>query len=140
MQCSHNPGTEGRRVVTSRLRRRQCLVGLFALAWAGNVRAQSPTTIAQVVQNLRERVNLALGVPADSESDQVSGAFGELLALEVSTAPTGTSSGGLTFVFDQNLGTFRRASPTFGPAFAERSLTGGARKLSVGVSFLHSHY
>jgi hypothetical protein len=85
-------------------------------------------------------VNLALGLPPGAASDQISGAFAELYALEVSTAPNGTASGGLTFSFDDGLGTFRRSSPTFGPAFAERSLTTGARKLSIGVSFLHSSY
>jgi hypothetical protein len=98
------------------------------------------TNIHDAVQSLQEGVNLALGLPPGADSDQISGAFAELLALEVSTAPNGNPSGGLTFTFDSALGTFRRASPTFGPAFAERSLTSGARTLSVGVSALHSRY
>jgi Putative MetA-pathway of phenol degradation len=113
----------------------------FALSATANAQAQQPpTTIREAVESLRDRVNLALGFPPEADSDQLSGAFGELLALEVSTAPNGTPSGGLTFSFDEGLGTFKRSSPTFGPAFAERSLTGGARKLSVGVSFLRSSY
>jgi hypothetical protein len=99
-----------------------------------------PSTIHDAVQALQEGVNIALGLPPGADSDQISGAFAELLALEVSTAPNGNPSGGLTFTFDTALGTFRRASPTFGPAFAERSLTSGARTLSVGISVLHSHY
>ena len=115
---------------------------LLALAWFGTPRLvhAQPSTIHDAVQQLQEGVNLALGLPPGADSDQISGAFAELLALEVSTAPNGNPSGGLTFTFDTALGTFKRASPTFGPAFAERSLTSGARTVSIGVSTLHSRY
>jgi hypothetical protein len=113
---------------------------VLALCGAPAPARAQPATIHDAVQDLKEGVNSALGLPPGADSDQISGAFAELLALEVSTAPNGNPSGGLTFTFDGALGTFKRASPTFGPAFAERSLTSGARTFSVGVSTLHSRY
>src|SRR6476660_1627197 len=56
---------------------------------------------------------------------------GVLASLEVSTAPIGTSTGGFTYTFDSRLGTFNRSSESFGPLFAERSLTIGRGKLST---------
>src|SRR5688572_16895809 len=52
-------------------------------------------------------------------AEQVDG-LANLIGLEVSTSPTGASTGGFTFTFDSALGTFTRSSPSFGPAFAER--------------------
>jgi hypothetical protein len=44
------------------------------------------------------------------------------MATQVSTFPLGSSTGGLTYVFDESIGTFRRGSASFGPLFAERAL------------------
>jgi hypothetical protein len=81
-----------------------------------------------------------LGFPDNPGTDQLTSAFSALITLEVSTAPYGTSTGGLTFTFDHNLGTFTRSARTFGPSFAERSLTTGARTISVGFNSLHATY
>lgn len=67
-------------------------------------------------------------------------ALATLVALEVSTAPMGTSSGAFTYTWDGTLGTFRRSASSFGPAFAERSLTIGKRKLAFGLNWLHASY
>ncbi len=71
--------------------------------------------------------------------EQVS-ALATLVGLEVSTAPLGTSTGGFTFTYDNQLGTFVRSSRSFGPLFAERSLTAGKGKFSAGSSWLHTKY
>ena len=65
---------------------------------------------------------------------------GVLASLEVSTAPIGTSTGGFTYTFDSRLGTFNRSSESFGPLFAERSLTIGRGKLSTEFNWLHASY
>ena len=62
------------------------------------------------------------------------------IALEVATAPFGSSSGGFTFTFNPATRAFSRRAGTFGPAFSERALTIGKGKLSGGFNFLHRSY
>jgi len=80
----------------------------------------------------------SLGKPLGSE--QAMSALASLTSLEVSTAPLGTSTGGFTFTFDPRLRTWSRSSSSFGPSFAERSLTTGKAKFSAGFNVLHSNY
>ena len=58
----------------------------------------------------------------------------------MSTAPLGTSTGGFTFTFDPQLRTWTRSASSFGPSFAERSLTTGRAKVSAGFNVLHASY
>jgi hypothetical protein len=66
--------------------------------------------------------------------------FNTQMATQFSTFPLGSSSGGMTYVFDESLGTFRRGSASFGPMFAERALTIGRRKLSAGFNYQRTSY
>ena len=66
--------------------------------------------------------------------------FNGQMATQFSTFPLGSSTGGLTYVFDSSVGTFRRGSTSFGPMFAERALTIGRRKLSAGFNYQHTSY
>lgn len=66
--------------------------------------------------------------------------FNTLMVAQLSSFPLGSSTGGLTYAFDSTLGTFRRGSQTFGPAFAERALTIGRRRLSAGFNYQHASY
>jgi hypothetical protein len=66
--------------------------------------------------------------------------FNGQMATQFSTFPLGSSSGGLTYVFDESVGTFRRGSASFGPLFAERALTIGRRKLSAGFNYQRTSY
>jgi len=66
--------------------------------------------------------------------------FNTQMATQFSTFPLGSSTGGLTYVLDESVGTFRRGSSSFGPLFAERALTIGRRKVSVGVNYQHTGY
>jgi len=61
-------------------------------------------------------------------------------ALEVTTAPIGSSSGGFVFKLDPATGLQVRTASTFGPSFAERVLTTGAGKMSVGASLSVATY
>jgi hypothetical protein len=61
--------------------------------------------------------------------------FVDAILDQVTTFPTGSSSGGFLFGFDKALGTFTRTTRSFGPTFAERTLTGGKKTLAVGFSF-----
>lgn len=128
------------------MRERACRAIAFTTTWfltSGAAWAQPsvrPDSLRGLVHAFASRVNTASGFPSNTGSDQLSSVLFELMALEVSTAPYGTSTGGFTFAFDSQLGTFTRLAPTFGPAFAERSLTTGRHKLSVGFNVLHAAY
>jgi outer membrane putative beta-barrel porin/alpha-amylase len=67
-------------------------------------------------------------------------AFNNQLATQFATFPLGSSTGGLTYVFDESLGTLRRGSASFGPLFAERALTIGRGKLSAGFNYQRTPY
>ncbi len=66
--------------------------------------------------------------------------FNQQLVTQLATFPIGSSSGGFSFKFDPTLGTFERATQSFGPAFAERALTNGKGKLTFGVNTQYSSY
>jgi hypothetical protein len=66
--------------------------------------------------------------------------FNTQMATQFSTFPLGSSTGGMTYVFDESVGTFRRGSASFGPLFAERALTIGRRKLSAGFNYQRASY
>jgi hypothetical protein len=66
--------------------------------------------------------------------------FNTQMATQFATFPLGSSTGGLTYVFDESVGTFRRASSSFGPLFGERALTIGRGKLNAGVNYQHTSY
>jgi hypothetical protein len=69
---------------------------------------------------------------------------GDALALAaqlgMATTPYGASTGGFLIKLDPSTGLEVRAATTFGPAFAERALTSGEGKLSIGASFQPSTY
>ena len=62
-------------------------------------------------------------------------AISEFLLLELATLPITSSGGGFTYRLDPVLGAMRRASTSFGPFFAERSLTIGRAGASFGVNY-----
>lgn len=62
------------------------------------------------------------------------------LLLEFATLPIGTSSPGFVYRLNPDLGTQERATQTFGPFFAERSMTAGRRQLSFGLAIRHAAF
>jgi len=66
--------------------------------------------------------------------------FNKLMVVQLSTTPIGSSSGGFSYAFDPTLGTFRRASSSFGPLFAERAATLGRGRMSAGFNYQHSSF
>ncbi len=64
----------------------------------------------------------------------------DLIGLEVSTAPLGSSAGGFTFTFDPVTRAFSRAAPSFGPMFGERAITAGEGRANFGVNYIHTTY
>jgi len=70
----------------------------------------------------------------------VSAVMNSALVLETAAFPIGSSSGGFTYVFDATTGAPLRNSPSFGPAFAERPLTGGKGKMTFGMTYSHRSF
>jgi uncharacterized membrane protein YgcG len=66
--------------------------------------------------------------------------FNQQLVTLLSSLPFGSSSGGFTYNYDPAVGTFSRSSESFGPLFAERALTIGRERGSLGVSYQRSTY
>ena len=119
------------------------------LCWASPARAQG-TNLSQVLVQLIQ-ADILLAPPQSGFSHEahfVPGAtqeiapffFNKEIITQLATFPTGSSSGGFTYTFDPALGTFSRASDSFGPAFAERALTAGKGKLNFGINYQHSSY
>jgi hypothetical protein len=62
------------------------------------------------------------------------------IVRQLSTFPVGTSSGGFTFEFNEELGIFERSTSTFGSVFAERGETIGKGKWNFGLSVFALDY
>src|SRR5258706_4060044 len=109
-----------------------CLV--FVCAWRANAQTTSATglTPRQVLVQLTNAAGDGSGVTNVGE------VIADLVGLEVSTAPIGSSAGGFTFTFDPVTRAFTRAAPSFGPMFGERAITAGEGRASVGVNFIHT--
>lgn len=63
-----------------------------------------------------------------------------VIATQISTFPLASSASAFTFEFDPTLGIFERNTETFGPVFAERALTAGKGRFSLGVSGFEANY
>ena len=62
------------------------------------------------------------------------------ISYQLSSFPLGSSSGGFTFTLDPALGTLNRTTDSFGPLFAERALTSGKGKLTLGSTYQRSSF
>ena len=62
------------------------------------------------------------------------------IAYQLASFPLGSSSGGFTFTLDPSLGVLNRSAESFGPLFAERPVTAGKGKFTLGSSYLHSTF
>lgn len=127
-------------------RRVMVLVACFLVVGAvpHSARAQSSSTpLSEILPTLYfdsvfDSID-AFGPLADRVSleNQLAAAFqiNDLLGQQLSSFPLGSSAGGFTWTFDPAMGTYNRASNTFGPTFAERALTIGRNKFNFGLNF-----
>lgn len=58
-----------------------------------------------------------------------------LLIAEVANLPIGSNAGGFTWTYDSALGTWSRASDSFGAQFVERAQTAGRGKANLGMAY-----
>jgi hypothetical protein len=107
------------------------IVGLVAL---GSRPALAQTIPFESLQDAFREAASVLG------SAQTASSVVALTSIEVATAPLGTSTGGFTFTFDPLLRVYKRSASSFGPSFAERSLTAGRDQVSFGANWLRASY
>src|SRR5512140_1484699 len=83
-----------------------------------------------------------LKVNEDDIYNQIAPAFmfNRQLGSQISSFPLGSSAGGFSWTFSPELGTFKRASESFGPTFAERALTVGKKRFNFGVTYQHASF
>jgi hypothetical protein len=122
----------------SRLRLRLTSVPLAAvvvLLLAGTAAAQTQTFTQQTSlgQTLNDLTTF-MTVPGVGEAIRIN------TAIEVSSAPLGTSAGGFAFELDKTTGLEVRKATTFGPSFAERVITAGAGQMSFAVNMAAATY
>jgi hypothetical protein len=96
--------------------------------------AETGLTPRQVLLRLTNSAGEGTGV------SNVGEVIADLVGLEVSTAPIGSSAGGFTFTFDPVTRSFSRAAPSFGPMFGERAITAGEGRAGFGINYLRTTY
>jgi len=97
-------------------------------------------TITLLPSNLPDQPNHIAHFKPGLDQLQVPAQVNRALVTQLSAYPLGSPSGGFTYTFDPALGTLTRSSNSFGPSFAERALTTGRGKASVGFVFQHATY
>jgi len=97
-------------------------------------------TISLQPSHLPDQPNHVAHFQPGTDQLKVPAQVNEAVLTLLSTYPIGTPGGGFTYVFDPALGTLTRTSNSFGPSFAERALTTGRGKVSVGFSYQHAAY
>lgn len=116
-------------------RRTSVLAAFISLACGAVASAQAVTeTSGLSLADTLTQLTAPLG------SAPVGEALGLATVLEVATTPFGSSSGGFVFKLDPSTGLQVRTATTFGPSFAERALTSGEGKISVGASVISASY
>jgi hypothetical protein len=114
-------------------------VFLTLIVSASTASAQAPV----VDRGLTPRQVLIQLTSAAGEGGGVSNVgevIADLVGLEVSTAPIGSSAGGFTFTFDPVTRSFSRAAPSFGPMFGDRAITAGPGRAGFGINYIRSTY
>jgi hypothetical protein len=111
-----------------------CILGVFS----GEAFAQTTSETGLSPRQLMIRLTNAAGTGTGVSN--IGEVIADLVGLEVSTAPLGSSAGGFTFTFDPTTRAFSRAAPSFGPMFGERAITTGEGRANVGVNYIHTTY
>ena len=111
------------------------MVAVLTFAFASPAWAQKITTVEGLTL---EQTLVQLANPLGAR--QIGQSIGLTTALEIATAPFGTSSGGFVFKLDPATGLLARVTQTFGPSFSDSALTAGEGKLNMGATFSSTNY
>ena len=110
------------------------------VVWATAAQAQTVETAETGLTPRQVLLRLTNAAGEGSGVSNVGEVIADLIGLEVSTAPIGSSAGGFTFIFDPATRAFRRAAPSFGPMFGERAVTAGEGRASFGINYVRTTY
>src|SRR5688572_31421125 len=110
------------------------------MVWAPAAQAQTVETAETGLTPRAVLLGLTNAAGEGSGVSNVGAVIADLVGLEVSTAPIGSSAGGFTFTFDPVTRAFRRAAPSFGPMFGERAVTAGEGRANFGINFIRTTY
>ena len=115
---------------------RRVAIAIAACLLPGLAGAQTPATDSGMSPR-QVLIRLTNAASAGSGASNIGEVIADLVGLEVSTAPIGSSAGGLTFTFDPATRSFTRAAPSFGPMFGENVRSRRARGApgSASISF-----
>jgi hypothetical protein len=117
-----------------------CGVGVFCVMMTVPGSAGAQTTTQTGLTPRAVLLGLTNAAGEGSGVSNVGAVIADLVGLEVSTAPIGSSAGGFTFTFDPATRAFRRAAPSFGPMFGERAITAGEGRAGIGFNYIRTTY
>jgi hypothetical protein len=123
---------------SSRHLRSLALLLAICLLWTGAAApASAQQSITDVLTHLLTNRSIATGdfVRDEQAAVETRDILTTFLSLDLATLPVSSSSGGFTYRLDPDLGTVVRSSDSFGPFFAERSLTAGRNQASLGIGY-----
>jgi hypothetical protein len=126
------------------IRRFPCVRALLALVLLAlppeETFAQSATATETGLSPRQLMIRLTSAAGVGTGVANIGEVIADLVGLEVSTAPLGSSAGGFTFTFDPVTRSFSRAAPSFGPMFGERAITAGEGRANFGINFIRTSY
>lgn len=107
----------------------------LALAWPQGAVAQQ--SITEVMTFLLTNRSIPTGdfVRDERAAVETADVIQTFFALDLSTLPATPAAGGFTYRLEPSLGTVVRSSDSFGPFYAERSLTAGRGRASLGLAY-----
>ena len=118
---------------------RRVVIVIAACLLPGVVAAQTPATDSGLSPR-QVLIGLTSAASAGSGASNIGEVIADLVGLEVSTAPIGSSAGGFTFTFDPATRSFTRLAPSFGPMFGERAITAGEGRAGFGINYIRATY
>ncbi len=119
---------------------RHVLTALTTVALLPGIAASQTAATESGLSPRQVLIKITSAAGAGSGVSNIGEAISDLVGLEVSTAPIGSSAGGFTFTFDPATRSFMRAAPSFGPMFGDRAITAGEGRAGIGVNFIHATY
>jgi hypothetical protein len=112
-----------------------CLMSLFI-----STAVSAQTLLGQLATLLTEQRPSGTFVPDAAAAAATTNTVAGLFLVELATLPTVSSSGGFSYRFRPDLGTYERASSEFGPFFTERALRNGRGHAAMGLTFQSSTF
>ncbi|MGE5816201.1 MAG: hypothetical protein ACM36C_17055 [Acidobacteriota bacterium] len=108
--------------------------------------AQSTETPRQSVQEVLSFLLTNQAIPTGdfakdrAAAEATSETIARALLVSLTTQPLASSSSGFSYRFNSTLGTFERASDSFGPFFAERVQTTAPGQVAIGVTYRYAKF